>query len=98
MGHSGGVLLYRFLTFCAHFGAQRVGFAQVLLLGLVSAAPSGLVHCFVTPHGWRRGLRSCAASRLKRFAHFDKRQEGGAGFSWGWSKRRIRSEATLPGR
>ena len=33
-------------------------------MGLVSVAPSGLIRCCIITHGWRRGLHSCAASRL----------------------------------
>ena len=35
--------------------------------GPVSFAPSGLVRCRIATHGLRRGLHSCAASRLPHF-------------------------------
>ena len=38
------------------------------VLGPVSVAPSGLVRCRIATHGLRRGLHSCAASRLTYFA------------------------------
>ena len=40
---------------------------------LVSVAPSGLIGCCIATHGWRRGLHSCAASRLSHLRCATKR-------------------------
>lgn len=40
------------------------GISRLRLYGTSSSAPSGLVHFLSTTHGLRRGLDSCAASRL----------------------------------
>jgi hypothetical protein len=44
--------------------SQKAGLSSEITM--VSAAPSGLVRGCIATHGWRRGLHSCAASRLGR--------------------------------
>jgi len=43
---------------------QNAGLSSEITV--VSAAPSGIGPGCITTHGWRRGLHSCAASRLTR--------------------------------